>query len=97
MASTNTRTIGPSVDVRSRNRSTALPPKDVTLTFMLMHAVLSVPERVRNAHALWPVTCARALGAAAEPCDASIVSLVTPVQFENVPDEKSSAKMKAAA
>ena len=61
---------------------------------MLMHAVLSVPERVRYAHALWPVTCARALGAAADPCDASIVNLVTPVQFDNVPDEKSSAKMK---
>ena len=93
MALAKTRTMGPSVDVRSRSRSTALPPNEAALTFMLMHAELSVPVRVWNAHALCPVTCALALGAAADPCVASTVSLVTP-QFAKVPLEKSSAKMK---
>jgi len=47
VVSTQTRAIGPSVAVRSRRRSTALPPREVASTFTLMHAEGSVWASVR--------------------------------------------------
>ncbi len=63
-----------------------------TLTFALMQSAPYVEARFLYAKALCAVVCAPALGGATPPEALSIVSLVTPVQFEKSPAVKSSEK-----
>jgi hypothetical protein len=52
-----------------------------------------VAARFLKAKAVWALGCASALGGATPPLELSIVSLVTCVQFEKLPEEKSSEKI----
>ena len=84
--------MAPFVAVRIRNRSTLVPA--ARLTFALMHGVVVVVPRTRNADADWAVTAARALGAVGEPI---VLSSVIRVAVQLFRFAKSSEKIGGAA
>ncbi len=89
---TNALIMAPFAAVRRRNRSMFVP--DARLTFALMHGVIVVVPRTRNADADWFVTAAAALGAVGEPI---VLSSVIRVAVQLLRFANSSEKIGGAA